>query len=166
MSASPPKRALGRGLDALLPKAPTAPAAPPTATPQDAVNVTITAQPADAQVLIDGQRLGQNPFRGSFPRDSGTHRIAVSAPGHEGEERMVSFGEDVNLVFKLSKASSTPSWAVRRAPPPPPPAAAPKKADPPPRPPPGTRPPGKPTRDVDDADPYAKLQKIRKAKAP
>ncbi|MCU0683683.1 MAG: serine/threonine protein kinase [Polyangiaceae bacterium] len=138
---------------------PTAPANTPAAIPQDAVSVSITAQPADAQVLIDGQKLGQNPFRGSFPRDNGMHRIAVGAAGHESEERMVSFGEDVNITFKLSKSSSTPSW--RRPPPPPPPAAAPKKTDPPVRPPPGTRPSGKTPREVDDADPYAKLPKVR-----
>ncbi|HEU4532863.1 MAG TPA: PEGA domain-containing protein, partial [Polyangiaceae bacterium] len=139
------------------PQVPTAPTTVPAN--QDAVSVSINAQPADAQVLIDGQKLGQNPFRGSFPRDNGMHRIAVSASGHESEERMVSFGEDVNLTFKLSKSSSASMW--RRPPPPPPPAAAPKKTDPPARPPPGTRPAGKTPREVDDADPYAKLHKVR-----
>ncbi len=152
-TAPPPSSAFNLSPSASPPVTPLASVSP---TAQDAVNVMITAQPSDAQVLIDGQKLGQNPFRGSFARDSGTHRIAVTAQGYEGEERMVSFGEDVNLTFKLNKANSGPSWA-RRAPPPPPPAVAPKKTDPPVRPPPGTRPPGKTPRDVDDADPYAKL---------
>jgi serine/threonine-protein kinase len=155
LHVNPPSTPSATSAFSLSPSAPPATPPAPTPTPQDAINVTITAQPADAQVLIDGQRLGQNPFRGSYVRDSGTHRIAVSAPGYEGEERVVSFGEDVNLVFKLTKASTSPSWAVRRPPPPPP--AAPKKVEPTPtRPPPGQRPPGKAPRDVDDGDPYAK----------
>ncbi|HEU4405533.1 MAG TPA: serine/threonine-protein kinase [Polyangiaceae bacterium] len=123
-----------------------------TALAAAAVQLSITTKPGDAKVYLDGQLLGQNPFRGIVPHDPTLHRVSVSAPGCDKQERLVSFAEDVALTFALRCRGG---GAVAR------PAPAPGPA-PPARPEPGAHLPERegtrtrPHLQVDEGDPYAK----------
>lgn len=86
------------------------------------VHVRITAFPVAAQVLIDGRPQPTNPLSQEFQRDP-EREIAVEAraPGHIAERRMVSLGEDAELVIILKaepqpEEPSTPTPRTRYRP--------------------------------------------------
>lgn len=78
------------------------------------VRLEISADPAAAELSLDGAKLEGNPFSGSLPRDGSLHRLEARASGHRSEARMIHLDQDVSLHLALAPASST---AARAAPP-------------------------------------------------
>ncbi len=110
--AAAPARALS-----LAPPAADAPSPRPAAAARDGddvareVDLVVWAQPEGARVFIDGEPVGATPLSLRLLQDPGAHALRVSAPGFYDEERVVSFGRDLNIEFSLKAAS-------RGAPPP------------------------------------------------
>ena len=117
------------------------------------VKLQLSAEPLTAELILDGAKLESNPFSGQLPKDSALHRLEVRAPGRKTEARMVRFDQDLTLHVELPIPASTPARA-----------AGPTSAKAIPRP--GSAPSptgddfvhrprdGKPTRAIDNSDPY------------
>jgi hypothetical protein len=87
--------------------APTAPgAAEPapagSASEKQLVRLEISAEPAEAELSLDGAKLDGNPFGGSLPRDGAVHRLEAQADGHVPEARMIHLDQDVKLRLTLA----------------------------------------------------------------
>jgi hypothetical protein len=124
--------------------APSAPAGPAL------VELKLAAGPVTAELLLDGAKLGETPFRGKIAKDAALHRLEVRAPGYRSDVRMIPFDEDLELRIELSPATSAPpSGASAKSPS--------HKEDPS-----GSvgsgdfvhKPGGKPARPIDNTDPY------------
>ena len=96
----------------------TAPARAPTehagtAAPATAlVKLRLSAEPASAELLLDGAKLEGNPFAGQLPQDTALHRFEARAPGRRSEARMVRFDQDLVLHLELAPTSvAAPSSA-------------------------------------------------------
>jgi eukaryotic-like serine/threonine-protein kinase len=82
---------------------------PATATPVQAlVKLELSAEPASAELVLDGAKLESNPFSGQLPRDAALHRLEVRAPGHKTEARMVRLDQDLSLRIQLLVVNNTP----------------------------------------------------------
>lgn len=68
------------------------------------VRVRISIAPANAEILIDGERTSANPFATSMPRSSKEHRIEATAPGYIKQEQMVVFDHDIEVMMSLAAA--------------------------------------------------------------
>ncbi len=66
------------------------------------VRVTISVQPASAEVLLDDAKVTL-PFDGTFPRSDRPHRVVARAPGYRGEAEWVTFDGDRAIDLKLAK---------------------------------------------------------------
>jgi eukaryotic-like serine/threonine-protein kinase len=143
------------------------PAASPT---QTLVQLRISAEPNNAELLLDGAKLEGNPFHGQLNKDNALHRLEVRAPGRKSDVRMIHLDHDLQLHIELSYGgggvASPPVAAPAPAPPPPSPAAVaatPAAKPAPARP--ATSPTaedfvhkprdGRPARPIDNSDPYA-----------
>ena len=74
-----------------------------TGTPAPAlVKLQLSAEPASAELILDGAKLEGNPFSGQLPRDASLHRLEVRAPGRRSEARMVRLDRDLTLHVELS----------------------------------------------------------------
>ena len=76
------------------------PAVPATAAAKIGL-VRIAASPTSATILIDGSPVDRNPFQTEAEEDGTWHRVRVTAPGHEPEERRVQFTGNVEIGFAL-----------------------------------------------------------------
>jgi serine/threonine-protein kinase len=133
--------------------------ATPNAAPGKAlVKLQISADPDDAELVLDGAKLESNPFLAQVEKDDTLHRLEVRAPRHRSEARMVRLDQDLTLHVTLGLSTSAPSPAA------PPAAPATKSA--------GRRDPAaataapspddfvhkqrdsKPARPIDNSDPY------------
>ncbi len=93
---------------------------PPTTTDTDTtapphVDVTFTANPADAKLTLDDAPLEGNPFTGAFPRDGLAHRVRAEAKGYLPRTEIVVFDKDAASVsLTLPKATviggPIPGW--------------------------------------------------------
>ncbi len=108
------------------------------AVPAD-VRVSISTNPPNAELSIDGERVSGTPFVKSMPRTSQPHRIEVSAGGFTKEERNVVFDHDTDLLISLAASPKVSPQHGKPAPAGDPAAAA--KS-------------GKGLRTIDDKDPY------------
>jgi serine/threonine-protein kinase len=92
------------------------------------ITLKLSAEPANAELVLDGAKLEGNPFVGQLTKDSALHRLEVRAPGRRSDTRMISLDEDLTLHIELRSlataatplgaSSDTPSSAkaaVRRA---------------------------------------------------
>jgi serine/threonine-protein kinase len=79
-----------------------APAAPTAAL----VKLEISAEPASAEMILDGAKLETNPFSGQLPKDAALHRLEVRAPGRLSEARMVRLDQDLSLHVTLAVATA------------------------------------------------------------
>jgi hypothetical protein len=92
------------------------------ATAQPLVKLELSAEPASAELILDGAKLEGNPFSGQLPKDAALHRLEVRAPGRKTEARLVRFDRDLTLHVELpvllntpaAPASGTPAKAVAR----------------------------------------------------
>ena len=71
------------------------------------VTVRIRTSPAQARVVLDDQVM-PNPFEGTFLADRATHRLWVSAPGHEELRRTLELDHDLDLDVTISPRARTP----------------------------------------------------------
>ena len=143
------------------------PAAKSTAEPEsDKIELLVLVSPPEARVSLDGAPLSSNPFHAQVTKGAALHKIRAEAPGYEGQERVVVFDQDVTLKISLEtmgdggEVAATPARGTERS------AQKPTEAQPsstaaasgPPtageRLTPG-RGPARPTRNIDDGDPYA-----------
>lgn len=124
------------------------PALTPSAAVQPAlVELKLFVQPVTAELLLDGAKLGETPFRGQIAKDAALHRLEVRAPGYRNDVRMIPFDEDLELRVALTPlTASGPTGAVK---------ATSRKEEPSP----STgdfvhKAGSKPARPIDNADPY------------
>ncbi len=80
------------------------------------MHVVIRATPPQAQLLLDGGKVG-NPFDASFPRGDVRHELTVKAPGHRTETQWITFEVDRTLDVALQKGSGTHRVAALPTPP-------------------------------------------------
>ncbi len=74
------------------------------ASPTALIKLQLSAEPASAELLLDGAKLEGNPFAGQLPQDSALHRLEARAPGRRTEARMVRFDRDLVLHIELAPA--------------------------------------------------------------
>jgi hypothetical protein len=79
--------------------------APLSTTP---ISITLRATPLETHFSIDNGPPLENPYIGSFPRDSQPHVIRAIAPGYPPKQETVLFKEDVSMRFTLSMVSHQP----------------------------------------------------------
>jgi eukaryotic-like serine/threonine-protein kinase len=109
----------------------------PTAEPAiESVELSVTARPRDAKVLLDGVELGTAPLKRDFPRDDEEHLLAIEADGYETLEKRIRLDKSIGLDLVLKRSvvfyprpQPTPKPEEKSAqteppPPPPPPSSA------------------------------------------
>jgi serine/threonine-protein kinase len=69
------------------------------------IRVQISTVPADAQILLDGERR-QNPFDGSFEKDVDDHELIVTRAGYKEERRKMLFTASQSVVIPLTEAAA------------------------------------------------------------
>jgi serine/threonine-protein kinase len=77
--------------------APTPPSQPATA------RLDVSVSPASAKVVLDGKELGAPPFVGTFPRDTQSHELVVSAAGYRSLTQRFAFDRDLDFRLSLEK---------------------------------------------------------------
>jgi serine/threonine-protein kinase len=81
------------------------PSLAPSAVPRPAlVELELAAGPVTAELLLDGAKLGETPFRGKIAKDAALHRLEVRAAGYRSDVRMIPFDEDLELKIELVPA--------------------------------------------------------------
>jgi eukaryotic-like serine/threonine-protein kinase len=76
------------------------------------VKLQLSAEPASAELLLDGAKLEGNPFTGQLPQDTAMHRFEARAPGRRTEARLVRLNQDLVLHVELAPTSvAAPSSA-------------------------------------------------------
>ena len=109
-------------------QAPSPPAAPAP------VRLVLQAEPPEAVLYLDGERLPSNPFSTTRPRDTREHELVIRADGFAPLTHTLRLESDQELSLSLSRsaaadaqeaasavardgAAAAPSAAARRAPP-------------------------------------------------
>lgn len=133
----------------------------------ETVELVILASPPEAILTLDGTPVAGNPFRAEVERGPRPHRISARADGFEPQEKVVVFDQKkITVTISLTRVEED---SERRLPTTKPgrPGTPPLPADPAKNPATGTPPvaagdrlsteknTGKPTRTIDDKDPYA-----------
>ncbi len=138
--------------------------------PDDAkVELIVIASPPEAVITLDGTQLSSNPFRAQVDRGSQMHKILAKADGYVEQEKVVVFDQNLTVKLTLERTDNTDKGAVAKpavgggktvaAAAPGTPGTAPTTTAPA-----GAtagdrlrtnRDTGKPTRTIDDKDPYA-----------
>jgi hypothetical protein len=82
------------------------------------VQLTITAQPGEALLYLDGIMLSDNPYTARVRADHELHTVRASGIGLQTQERVVSFDRDHAVSFDLGlPRSSHPASRPSRKPP-------------------------------------------------
>lgn len=115
------------------------------------VRVRVEVSPASAELLLDGKKLGSNPYEGTLPRDDRAHELQISAPGHASRAVQLKLDQNVDLRLELTRLEVSASA--------PPSAAAPSPADPPSG---APRPATTPQVKAAPSDPFGDLPAARK----
>ncbi len=76
------------------------------------IRVAIEAEPADAELSLDGNVVATHRLKLEVPRDRAIHVVSASAPGYLPFNQQISFASDVALSIKLRRAQP-PRPAVR-----------------------------------------------------
>jgi serine/threonine protein kinase len=142
VTPTPPPIATASSAAALAPSAVTS--SPTSAT---LVELRLSAEPVSAELLLDGAKLGETPFRGQIAKDAALHRLEVRAKGFRSDVRMVPLEQDLELVVELSPVAAPAGSGA---------SSGKRKEDP------STtgsgdfvhKPGAKPARPIDNADPY------------
>ncbi|MGE5786285.1 MAG: serine/threonine protein kinase [Myxococcales bacterium] len=75
--------------------------APPVVTvPAGQISVSLAAEPASAELRLDGRRIS-NPYRAAHGRDQAQHHLTASLAGFETLEKDLSFDQDIYLTVTL-----------------------------------------------------------------
>jgi eukaryotic-like serine/threonine-protein kinase len=99
----------------------------PPQTGPERVELVVRVSPSTARIAID-DKVVDNPFVASYPKDRSTHRIVARAWGYEPKTKDVTLTADTMVDLELDRHI----WPV--APPSPPAAPAPPRPTPPPPP--------------------------------
>jgi hypothetical protein len=91
---------------------------PTHAASQALVKLELSADPANAELVLDGAKLEGNPFSGQLARDSVMHRLEVRAPGRRSDTRMVHLDQDLTLHVTLPFAAAPAASSSAPAAPP------------------------------------------------
>ena len=78
----------------------------------DLVKLQLSAEPINAELVLDGAKLDGNPFQGQLTKDGALHRLEVRAPGHRSEARMISLDQDLTLHIELRPVSGAAAAAA------------------------------------------------------
>jgi hypothetical protein len=71
--------------------------------------LSITSQPAGAEVLLDGQKLNTHtPTRAQVQRDLQTHKIELRKDGFLSTARALRYDRDVDLAIAVTLESAKP----------------------------------------------------------
>jgi serine/threonine-protein kinase len=132
------------------------------------VELIVIASPPEAVITLDGTQLSSNPFRAQVERGSQMHKILAKAEGYTEQEKVVVFDQNLTVKLTLERTESADKVAPAK-----PTAGGTRAAAATPGTPvtaTATTPPagatagdrlrtnrdtGKPTRTIDDKDPYA-----------
>jgi serine/threonine-protein kinase len=125
-SAASPEGTLG--VPATAAQVAASPAAGSSDGPATSVALTLTATPEQAQLFLDDQPLGANPFHGERSRDRVVHELRVEAPGYRSQTVAVTLSAPLDLRIDLQatsfgaathvQAGSSSSYAADSASPP------------------------------------------------
>jgi hypothetical protein len=105
---SPPAATPARAPDP-TPRAapPVALAQPPAAKPAvETIRLQVTAEPASAELSLDGNVVADHHLSLEVPKDRGIHVVSASAPGYLPFNQQVSFSSDVVLTISLRRSHS------------------------------------------------------------
>jgi len=80
-----------------------------TAPATKTIELTITTDPAEATIRVDGIEVEDNPFTATFPRDGARHRIEASAEGHRDSGQFVVYDQDRAVELSLRPAPRRPT---------------------------------------------------------
>jgi eukaryotic-like serine/threonine-protein kinase len=86
-------------------------AAPSGPESETLVTLRLSAEPANAELVLDGAKLDGNPFQGQLAKDGALHRLEVRAPGRRSEARMIRLDQDLKLSVEL-RPLATPAPAA------------------------------------------------------
>jgi len=88
---------------------------PPAPRAPEQVTISIAASPETTKIFIDGRAVGHQRFVAQVPREDESHRVVLSAPGHEPVAFDVRY--DASRAYDLTLTPRPPStrrWAARR----------------------------------------------------
>ncbi len=80
--------------------------APPAKRPVETIRLQIIAEPARAELSLDGNSLADHRLNLEVPKDRGIHVVSASAPGYLPFNQQVSFSSDVVLTISLRRSRS------------------------------------------------------------
>jgi len=83
------------------PTVPPPPAPPPAPTE---IHIKIVTNPADATVILDGNRLGHTPYEGTIPAATGTHVLKIRRRGYTSLKLDVDLDKDLAKNLTLQAA--------------------------------------------------------------
>ncbi|MEO7329018.1 MAG: serine/threonine-protein kinase, partial [Minicystis sp.] len=66
------------------------------------VTIKIAATPPTAQLFLDNKPLEGNPWKGSFPTDSSTHRLRIEATGFKTRNEELTLDNDRSMDLTLT----------------------------------------------------------------
>lgn len=87
----------------------------PVKTAPSTIHVAIDAEPAEAELSLDGNVLATHRLRLEVPQDRGVHVVSASAPGYLPFNQPVSFGGDVLLTIRLHHSQAAPAHSTARS---------------------------------------------------
>jgi len=71
------------------------------------VRVQIVASPLEAEILLDGKLLGQNPWHAELEASQRKARVEVRAPGYETSVHQVDISRDADLSVRLEPRTAS-----------------------------------------------------------
>jgi serine/threonine-protein kinase len=84
------------------------------------VTLRLTAFPGSAKIYLDGELMPSNPLNKAFHKDEQQHTLRFEAPGHDTEERKLTFEQDSEIVVSLRETPkpvvSAPSATAEKKP--------------------------------------------------
>lgn len=100
------------------------------------VHFSLRVTPSNAQIILDGQRIGKGQIEKLYPNNAARHHLKLRAPGYQPVERIVVFDRDQSLEISLAprprgsrdRKQHKASRPIRRPKTEAPPAQAPAKA--------------------------------------
>jgi eukaryotic-like serine/threonine-protein kinase len=79
------------------------------ATAKHQVRLQVVASPLEAEILLDGRPVGQNPWHAELDATARKAHIEVRAPGYVSNVREVDLTQDADLSVRLEAAPPAPS---------------------------------------------------------
>jgi serine/threonine-protein kinase len=90
LAASPPETVTAHELPAHAPQ------------PSERITMHLSAEPAEAQLFLDGVRLAGNPHELTVKRDDAVHELRAEAPGYSPKVMVTRLANGSDLTLKLA----------------------------------------------------------------